>query len=216
MCFLAVAGLRGAGGWSVNGFPGPQGDSAEAWPGRQEAGPGRCSQVFVPCGQGVRGSASRGPRCRGSALAVALPHSRKPGPCGQRDTQTNGWTHRQLVAAEAAENGRKPGRAGGGQPRGSWKSSLPVFPTKGLCPPRKATGQPRRLAFSAFSINRVVFLFCSWHSNSTPHAPSPAGHHSLEVPRASGGQKVSGACPGAASPALGSPRARESEWAGLC
>lgn len=59
---------------------------------------------------------------------------------GQKvDGQTSSWWQ-----AEAAENQRKLGQAAGGWPGRSWKSSLPVFPTKDLCPTRKATGQRHR------------------------------------------------------------------------
>lgn len=84
------------------------------------------------------------PALRGSALTAALPRSWTPRPHGQRDVQQGDRQTGSWWPAEATENWRKLGRAAGGWPDGSWKSSLPVFPTKGLCPPRKATGQQQR------------------------------------------------------------------------
>lgn len=195
-CFLAVAGPRGGGGRGAGlsmGFRGPRATGQR--PGRSAGGgawqvlPGVC-----PMWPGGPRSASRGPRCRGSAWTVALPQSWRPGPCGQRDTQTNGWTHRRLVAAEAAENGRKPGGRVAGSP---WVLEIlaSCFPNKGPLSPQEGHRPARARLFRLFH-KQAVFLFCSWHNHSALHAPRLAGHHRLEIPRASGGQEVSAACPG--------------------
>lgn len=101
------------------------------------------------------GPPSRGPPHWGLGLAVG-------GMYGHARGQTRSW---QL--AGAVENWRKLGRVAGGWPGGSWKSSLPVFPTKGLLSPASGC--------ASSSVNSAVF--CSPPGTGTVSAalkpPSP-------------------------------------------
>lgn len=151
------------------------------------------------------GPPSRGPPHWGLGLGVG-------GMYGHAGGQTRSW---QL--AGAVENWRKLGRVAGGWPGGSWKSSLPVFPTKGLLSPASGC--------ASSSVNSAVF--CSPPGTGTvsgPEAPIPRGRkggspgdgHSwppgTTAPGRAGDRNAMVPAPWGrweARPALGSARVRE-------
>lgn len=166
----------------------------EAWPGLPRSRPcpkpgaASCFSGTCACVAGAPQESGRqaAPITRAPTLGLGLAVG---GTSGHAGGQTRSWR-----LAGAAENPRKPGRVASGWPSESWKSSLPVFPTKGLLSP-----PPQRMCLFR---EQCCFLF-SRHSERGPHPRGPAGEALRETgpcratwddsPRASRGQEFGGA-----------------------
>lgn len=129
-CFLA-RGWSAVGSWPLKGSAAPGGQACQS-----RAPSGHFSGVCpVWTGGIVETAASRGPHCGVKQLSPKLEAW-----ASESEEHTDKWMDRQAAGGQRKQGGGGSWRVAGG----SWKSSLPVFPTKGLCPPRKAAGQHQR------------------------------------------------------------------------
>lgn len=135
----------------------------EAWPGLPRSRPcpkpgaASCFSGTCACVAGAPQESGRqaAPITRAPTLGLGLAVG---GTSGHAGGQTRSWR-----LAGAAENLRKPGRVASGWPSESWKSSLPVFPTKGLLSPPPSG--------CASSVNSAVFFSLG----TVSEAPIPGG-----------------------------------------